>query len=34
MEDKPKKFSMGKFLKAISREIIVPIVLALKLFST
>lgn len=29
MEDKPKKFSMGKFLKAISREIIVPIVLAL-----
>ena len=29
MEDKPKKFSIGKFLKALSREIIVPIVLAL-----
>jgi signal peptidase I len=29
MEDTPKKFSIGKFLKTISREIIVPIVLAL-----
>jgi signal peptidase I len=29
MEDTPKKFSIGKLLKTISREIIVPIVLAL-----
>ena len=29
MEQTPKKFSIGKFLKAFSREIIVPIVLAL-----
>ena len=29
MEETPKKFSIGKFLKAMSREIIVPVVLAL-----
>ena len=29
MEETPKKFSIGKFLKTMSREIIVPVVLAL-----
>ena len=29
MEQTPKKFSIGKFLKAFSREVVVPIVLAL-----